>query len=541
MSHSSCKELLDRLVPRYRISPWKEKGRILDEFVAGTGYDRKHSVKLLNRGIQADPPKKRMPPRCYGEAVRLALITVWKAANRICSRRLMPFLEDFVAALERFGHLSLDGDVRERLLAMSPATADRLLYHERHPAGSTISTTRRGKLLKHLIPIRTFFDWNDLAPGFVEADLVAHCGNNVEGAYLNTLTLTDIATGWTECLALLRRSEADVSAAIHAVRQRLPFPLLGLDTDNGGEFINYDLLRYCEKEKITFTRARTYRKNDQAHVEEKNGSVVRRLVGYDRYEGMDAWRALTSLYGVLRLYVNFFQPSVKLLSKERKEGRTIKRYDKAQTPYQRVLSSTAVGEAPKIQLLESYESLDPVAILKDMERLQDQFWEYAHKKCSPATGILSASDLIAKDTGPPNPAVKLSSNSDEKSPGITKTVRMYRRTKKPSVPRTWRTRIDPFADVWRQIYLQLEIDPSRTAKELLLDLQRRYPEKYPHGQLRTLQRRVRQHRREQLYLNPGILNQPDATTSRIGKQPRQSLIANTEGGIDDRPSPNSGS
>jgi hypothetical protein len=236
MSLRSSRELLDRLVPRYRISTWKEKGRILDEFVSGTGYDRKHSVKLLNRRIKGGPPRKRMPPRRYGETVRLALVTVWKAANRICPRRLMPFLPDFVAALERFGHLSLDGDVRERLLAMSPATADRLLYHERHPAGSTISTTRRGKLLKHLIPVRTFFDWNDLAPGFVEADLVAHCGESAEGAYLNTLTLTDIATGWTECLALIRRSEADVSAAIHAVRQRLPFPLLGLDTDNGGEF-----------------------------------------------------------------------------------------------------------------------------------------------------------------------------------------------------------------------------------------------------------------------------------------------------------------
>jgi hypothetical protein len=206
-----------------------------------------------------------------------------------------------------------------------------------------------------------------------------------------------------------------------------------------------------------------------------------------------------------------------------------------------VLSSTAVGEAPKIQLRKLYESLDPVAILKDMERLQDRFWEYAHKKCSPTTGIVSASDLIAKDSGPPKPAVKRLSASEEKSPGITETVRMYRRTKKPSVPRTWRTRIDPFADVWRQICLQLEINPSHTAKELLLDLQQRYPGKYPRGQLRTLQRRVRQHRREQLYLNPGILNQPDSTTPRIGEQLRQPLIAGMEGGTDDRPSPNSGS
>ena len=509
MSLRSCRELLDRLTPRYRISTWKEKGLILDEFVSGTGYDRKHSVKLLNRGIQGKPPKKRIPPRRYDAPVRLALVTVWKAANRICSKRLMPFLPDFVTALERFGHISLIREVRKRLLAMSPATADRLLYQERHTsAGSTISTTRRGKLLKHQIPIRTFFDWNDLAPGFMEADLVAHCGDKAEGAYLNTLTMTDIATGWTECLALIRRSEADVSAGIHAVRQRLPFPLLGLDTDNGGEFINYDLLHYCEKEKITFTRSRAYRKNDQAHVEEKNGSVVRRLVGYDRYEGMDAWQALTALYEVLRLYVNFFQPSVKLLSKERTEGRTTKRYDKAQTPYQRILRSTAVGEDRKIQLRDSYERLDPVVLLKELEHLQDRFWEHAHKKGSPVADIEAACDLTTQNPNPPKPVVTPTAPVAETSTAAHKTVRTYRRTRKPSPPRTYRTRTDPFADVWRPIQLQLEIDPSRSAKELLLDLQQRYPGKYTHGQLRTLQRRIKQHRREQLYLIQSIQGAP---------------------------------
>jgi hypothetical protein len=288
MSLGSRRELLNRLLPRYRSSSWREKRRILDEFVSGSGYHRKYAVTVLNHGIRDAAYKKRMPARLYDEAVRLALITVWKSANRICSKRLIPFLPEFVGALERFGHLSLPGEVRERLLTMSPATADRLLYQERHPEGGSVSTTRPGKLLKHKIAVRMFSDWNELVPGFMEADLVAHCGDRAEGAFLNTLVLTDIATGWTECLALLRRSEADVSAAIHAVRQCLPFPLLGLDTDNGGEFINYELLRYCEKEKITFTRSRAYRKNDQAHVEEKNGSVVRRLVGYDRYEGMDA-------------------------------------------------------------------------------------------------------------------------------------------------------------------------------------------------------------------------------------------------------------
>jgi hypothetical protein len=499
MSHSSRRELLNRVVPRYCISTWKEKGLILDEFVSGAGYNRKYAVTILNQGIQDRVLRKRMPPRRYDEDVRLALITVWKAANRICSRRLMPFLPDFVAALERFGHLSLPTEVRKSLLAMSPATADRLLYHERHPAGSTISTTRPGKLLKHQIPVRTFFDWNDLAPGYVEVDLVAHCGECVEGAYLNTLTLTDIATGWTECLALLRRSESNVGAAIHAVRQHLPFPLLGLDTDNGGEFINYDLLHYCEKEKITFTRSRAYRKNDQAHVEEKNGSVVRRLVGYDRYEGMDAWRALTALYEVLRLYVNFFQPSVKLLSKERKEGRTTKHYDKAQTPYQRTLSSSAVGEDQKSRLRDSYQRLDPVVILKELERLQDQFWKYAHQKASSSTSSGSECEMVRQNLDPPMPIVLPPACNPETLPTVRKPVRTYRRTKKPSVPRTWRTRIDPFADVWEQIQLQLEIDPSRTGKELFLDLQQRYPGKFPEGQLRTLQRRIQQRCREKLH------------------------------------------
>jgi len=498
MSLVSRRELLHRILPRYRISTWKEKGLILDEFVSGTGYDRKHAVKLLNRGIQSEAPKKkRMQPRRYDEAVRLALITVWKAASRICSRRLMPFLPDFVAALERFGHLTLPVEVRELLLAMSPATADRLLYHERHAGGLSISTTRPGKLLKHQIPIRTFFDWSDVAPGFVEADLVAHCGERAEGAFLNTLTLTDMATGWTECVALLRRSEGNVRAAIHAGRQCLPFPLLGLDTDNGGEFINYDLLRYCEEEQITFTRARAYRKNDQAHVEEKNGSVVRRVVGYDRYEGKNAWQALTALYGTLRLYVNFFQPSMKLLSKERKEGRTKKRYDKAQTPYQRALGSSAIREDRKIQLRDSYARLDPAVILKELERLQDQFWVYAHAKGSPGTDGV-ARELITQKATPPEPIVILPRNNAQTITAAKKTVRTYRRTRKPSVPRTWRTRTDPFADVWGEINLQLEIDPSRTAKGLFLDLQQRYPGKYPDGQLRTFQRRIQQRCREQL-------------------------------------------
>jgi hypothetical protein len=503
MSLRSRRELLNRVVPRYRVSTWKEKRRILDEFVSGSGYGRKHAVTLLNRGIQDSAAKRRMPPRRYDEAVRLVLTTVWKAANRICSKRLIPFLPDFVATLERFGHLSLPAEVRERLLKMSPATADRLLYQERYPEGKPISTTRPGKLLKNKIAVRMFADWNELAPGFMEADLVAHCGDRVDGAYLNTLVLTDIATGWTECVALLRRSEADVSGAIHAVRQCLPFPLLGLDTDNGGEFINYELLRYCEKEKITFTRSRPYRKNDQAHVEEKNGSVVRRLVGYDRYEGLDAWRLLTALYGVLRLYVNFFQPSMKLLSKVRIEGRTTKRYDRAQTPYQRALNSKAIGEERKNGLRAGYQKLDPVVLLKELERFQDRFWEYAHRRPNRQTTSL-VSPEVAENTEPLKLVDAVPICKPELSTAVQKPPRMYRRTRKPSLPHTWRTRKDPFVDVWGQLQLLLDLDPSRTVKDLFLELQQRYPGKFSGGQLRTLQRRVEQHRREQIYSSQSI-------------------------------------
>jgi len=322
MSTQARHELVERTRLRYQVAAWTEKGQILGELVANTGYDRKYAAIRLLSGttpsrsaragsatdlVMANSARtsggKRPRPRRrhYDEPVQIALIAVWKTANCICSKRLVPFLPELVATMERFGHLCLTAEVRQRLLAMSRSTVDRLLLPERQVLGRSISTTKRGKLLKHQIPVRTFADWNEVQPGFMEADLVAHCGDRADGAFLNTLVLTDIATGWTECLALQRRSEADVTAALQEVQRRLPFRLLGLDTDNGGEFINYGLLHYCQREAITFTRSRAYRKNDQAHVEEKNGSVVRRLIGYDRYEGVAAWQELAALYRVLRL------------------------------------------------------------------------------------------------------------------------------------------------------------------------------------------------------------------------------------------------
>jgi hypothetical protein len=264
------------MAPRYRAASRAQKNRMLDAVVDVTGYARKYAIQLFN---QAEEPKPRIQsPRLphYGPEVQRALILAWTAANHICTKRLIPFLPTLVKALERHGHLHLTEEYRSQLLEMSASTAERILRSQRthHPRG--LSTTRAGTLLKNNIPIRTFRDWNETQPGFLEADLVAHCGIQVEGGYVYTLTLTDITTGWTECFSLLYRSRETVLAAFHRARTLFPFPILGLDTDNGGEFLNEELVAYCEQERITFTRGRPYQKRDQCFVEQKNGAIVRK-------------------------------------------------------------------------------------------------------------------------------------------------------------------------------------------------------------------------------------------------------------------------
>ncbi len=315
MSFRAKRELLTQVAPRYTEASHARNSVILDEFLAATGYDRKDAIRLLAQPI-APPTQIRRPraPR-YGVAVRAALEVAWAAVNGICAKRLVPFLPELVPALERHGHLALTEEVRALLLTLSPATADRLLRPIRKPHG--IGTTRTGRLLKKQIPVRTVADWDDVRPGFLEADLVAHRGGNPAGAFPHTRTLTDVATAWTECLPLPHRSQFAVVEALDRARQLLPFPLLGLDTDNGVAFLNAELLAYCAREQITFTRGRTAKKNDQCFVEQKNGSVVRALVGYDRFAGELAYRPLTELYRAVRLYVNFFQPSLKLRAKRR--------------------------------------------------------------------------------------------------------------------------------------------------------------------------------------------------------------------------------
>ena len=379
MSLESRRELLAAVAPRYRLARRAERSRILEEFVASTGYHRKYALKLLNHPRSKAPArKKRQRPRCYSLAVQHALITCWRAANGICSKRLVPYLPELVSVLERQGELRLDQPTKTRLLAISPATADRLLQAERQRAKPHgLSTTKPGTLTKDAIPIRTFADWDEVQPGFTEVDLVAHCGESAKGEYLHSLTLTDVATGWTECLALRNRGQQVVFRALLRARGRLPFPLLGIDSDNGVEFINAHLLRYCQEEHLTFTRSRPYKKNDQAYVEQKNWSIVRHLVGYDRYEGEAAYEALQQLYDVVRLYTNFFQPSLKLLSKERIGGKVRKKYDAAKTPYQRVLESEQLTAEVKAALQQEYLTLSPLALLRQIRERQAVLWKLA--------------------------------------------------------------------------------------------------------------------------------------------------------------------
>jgi hypothetical protein len=287
---------------------------------------------------------------------------------------LHPYLPEGIKVLERCGELRLTPESKALLLQISRSSIDRCLASARFHQPHGRSTTKPGTLLKKNIPIRTFADWNEDQPGFLEIDCVAHCGEDVSGQFLYTLTCTDICTGWTEPLALARRSQEAVCSAIEVMRSGLPFALLGIDSDNGGEFINDLLYRYCMKEQITFTRSRPFQKNDQAHVEQKNWSVVRHLIGYDRLESDEQLALLQSIYQDWRLYVNFFQPVLKLIGKERIGNKVIRKYDTARTPYQRVMERQEVSLAQKAHLLNLYLSLNPVELRQRIDQKVLQLW-----------------------------------------------------------------------------------------------------------------------------------------------------------------------
>jgi hypothetical protein len=380
------KAVTKQMARRYKKANKGEKGKMLDELCALTGWTRRHARRALTAAVTTTAaPTPRARPRTYGPEVLQPLTFVWATLNGPSGKRLAPFMTEAVEALERHGELSLEADVRAKLLRMSSATMDRMLAPERRRLQVRgRSGTKPGSILKRQIPIRTFADWDDRRPGFCEVDLVAHDGGSPYGEFCQTLDLTCVATGWTEPRALRNKAQRWVHKAIDEIRRELPFPLLGLDSDNGGEFINMQLFRYCTERAITFTRSRPYRKNDNCYVEQKNWPVVRQQVGYARYDTPEELQALERLYRVLRLYVNFFQPQMKLVSKTRRGAKVTKRFDTPRTPYQRILESPHVSDAAKRTLGEIYLTLNPAQLKRDLAARQARLLELTKHK--PTTG-----------------------------------------------------------------------------------------------------------------------------------------------------------
>ena len=360
---------------RYAASGRAAKGVILDELVALTGLHRKHAIRLLRAPPEERPPRGR-PRTRYGTAVKDALALLWEASDRVCSKRLAAMIPVLLPALERHGQLSPDEEMRAKLLAVSPATIDRLLLETRIAAAQ--GRRRRAgfsSAVRRSVPVRTFGDWGDPPPGFVEVDFVAHSGVSVAGAFVQTLVLTDIATGWTECVPVLMRAGALALEALQAAQGLFPFPLRGVDFDNDGAFMNEPVVSWCRAQGLEVTRSRAYRKNDQAWVEQKNGAIVRRLVGYGRLEGMASAAALARLYAAARLHTNLFQPSFKLRDKTRVGARVTKRWHPPATPADRALASGRLDTKSMARIAELGGRADPVIALAAIRAAQAELGE----------------------------------------------------------------------------------------------------------------------------------------------------------------------
>jgi hypothetical protein len=379
VTRASLQEYAAKQRERYQGATRAEKHRLLDEVVAVTGIHRKAAIRLLRRA----PRPRATPgpggrPRAYGPEVAAVAEVLWQASGRIGAHRLQPFVPELLDRLLRCGELTLAPVVDKLVRQASRPTLARLLGPARaqYPLrGATI--TRPGTVLRHEIPIRTFTEWIDARPGFLEVDLVAHCGSSTKGFYLCTLCAVDIATAWVELEPVWGKGQIRVGGAVDHVRTRLPMPMLGLDSDNGSEFINRSLRDYCHRHAITFTRSRPWKKNDSAHVEQKNGAVVRQLIGYDRFASRAAYGHLQRIYRLARLHVNFFQPVEKLVTKTRHGARVHRVYDRAQTPYQRLCATGVLSAEARRELEALYQSLNPLQLRRTLERDLNRLWTLA--------------------------------------------------------------------------------------------------------------------------------------------------------------------
>lgn len=380
MTRRSIHEYAEAVRKRYFGATKKLKTKILDEFVAATKLHRKAAIRLIRQKSIAAAKKKPGRPRFYSFETVSALKICWEACDRLCSKRFQPFLSELVDILENKGEIKVSEQTRKQLCLVSTSTIDRLLHRWRGTSRHHgLSTTKPGTLLKNAIPIKTFSEWNNSQPGFMEVDLVAHCGDSIEGFYLNTLSAVDVATGWYEPVAVWGKGQDRVKGAVYDIQKRLPVLLRGLDSDNGSEFINQCLFDYCRQWHITFTRSRSYKKNDSCHVEQKNWSVVRRNIGYHRFSTRAAFKALDNVYVLLRLYVNYFQPVLKLVAKSRHGAKVHKVYDTARTPYQRLANSGVLTEEKKRQLASVYSALNPIKLLAQVRQETENLWTLAEK------------------------------------------------------------------------------------------------------------------------------------------------------------------
>ena len=376
-------QLTMQILSRYCAASREIKGRILDEYCANTGYQRKYAIAKL-RTCRCDAGATRKIPghharrrvKKYDMAVEEALHTVWDAYDNICAERLHPTLGAMMDKLIVCGELAVDTATARKLRAVPLGTlkllCTRIRIREHNRVGGT---TKPGTLLKHDIPLRVGY-WDETKPGFVEVDTVAQCGDSAAGIFAHTLNCTDIVTGWFEAEAVLGKAQEPVFEGLKRIRRRLPFALLGIDSDNGYEFINWELFRWCKREAVVFTRSRPYKKNDNAHIEQKNWTCVRKVLGYTRIETRRQVDGMNMLYrGPLRDYINFFLPSMRCVARKRVGSRIVKTYDEAKTPYARALLSPHIPEEAKMRLRKRYEELNPVALKRTIAMLKKKIFD----------------------------------------------------------------------------------------------------------------------------------------------------------------------
>jgi len=373
MTAMSKKELILAIKARYLKAGKKEKSKILDEFCQSTGHARKYAIAILAAGYDnnriARVGRKGRKNK-YGHETMAAAVKIWEVLDFPCGQRLKPALPEMYATLVRFKEITFNGAARDGLKTISAKTLDRRLKRERERRHlkRNRGLTCRGNLLKSQIPIR-ITDWDTSQLGYAEIDTVAHNGGDPSGEFIFTLDLTEIFSGWSEQEAVMGKGETGVLKALKSIKEDLPFDLLGIDGDNGGEIINYQMLKYCTEEKLVYTRSRPDRKNDNAYVEQKNHTHVRQLVGYGRYDTQEQLAMLNDLYrNEYRLFTNFFRPVMKIKSKEKINNSICrKKYDIAQSPYQRLLNCDQLSQAKKDELTKLYLSLNPVQLKRAIE------------------------------------------------------------------------------------------------------------------------------------------------------------------------------